>query len=312
MIKGIAEQQMATMMKEVKQRKPRIGKVEDVNVAAKKKVVRKLKMDDKEEEDTTKYQLITLTAGDCAENHARMEQIGQKRAAWQGFTVEELEAICAKMTANGAVCELVNLSTEASEHPKDAAVVLVIRNGVNHLLGSETGHQDMFAEQMKLTFDTKALMRGRVVNKHARHNLCYDDEGREADYAAGKGTIVGYKDVPLMRNLMDKYEEVFGEKAAGIKMESNLYYDVRSTGIGFHGDTERVIVIAARIGHASLPMHFQWFYKSEPVGTRMVIPMEPGDVYIMSEKAVGTDWMKKNTMTLRHATGCEKFTAIKE
>ena len=25
-----------------------------------------------------KYELITLTAGDCAENHAKMEQIGEK------------------------------------------------------------------------------------------------------------------------------------------------------------------------------------------------------------------------------------------
>lgn len=31
---------------------------------------------------------------------------------------------------------------------------------------------------------------------------------------------------------------------------------------------------------------------------------------MMSEKAVGTDWKKKLTYTLRHATGCSKFTTI--
>ena len=31
----------------------------------------------------------------------------------------------------------------------------------------------------------------------------------------------------------------------------------------------------------------------------------------MSEKAVGTDWRKKKTYTLRHATGCIKFTQNK-
>jgi hypothetical protein len=30
----------------------------------------------------------------------------------------------------------------------------------------------------------------------------------------------------------------------------------------------------------------------------------------MSEKAVGTDWLKKNTYTLRHATGAPKYTTI--
>jgi len=67
----------------------------------KQKVNRKLKM---EEEDSLQYQLITLTAGDCAENHARMEQIGVKRAAGQGFTVAELELLEAKMIAAGVHC----------------------------------------------------------------------------------------------------------------------------------------------------------------------------------------------------------------
>jgi hypothetical protein len=30
----------------------------------------------------------------------------------------------------------------------------------------------------------------------------------------------------------------------------------------------------------------------------------------MSEKAVGSDWKKKKIATIRHATGCEKFTKI--
>ena len=31
----------------------------------------------------------------------------------------------------------------------------------------------------------------------------------------------------------------------------------------------------------------------------------------MSEKAVGFDWLKKKIPTLRHSTGCAKFTGIK-
>ena len=36
-------------------------------------------------------------------------------------------------------------------------------------------------------------------------------------------------------------------------------------------------------------------------------------MYIMSEKAVGTDWKKKNIYTLRHSAGLDntKFTKIK-
>jgi hypothetical protein len=43
----------------------------------------------------------------------------------------------------------------------------------------------------------------------------------------------------------------------------------------------------------------------------MIFPVDGGDIYVMSEKAVGTDWLKKNTFTLRHATGSAEFTTIK-
>jgi hypothetical protein len=38
------------------------------------------------------------------------------------------------------------------------------------------------------------------------------------------------------------------------------------------------------------------------------ITLNAGDVYLMSEKAVGTDWRhtKDGILTLRHAAGCAK------
>jgi len=259
------------------------------------------------------YELITLTAGDCAENHARMEQIGHKRSEGEGFTVQEITDIKTRMEeAHGVQCRLVNLcdAVRDSETKCPEACVLVVKNGVDALLGYENAKDDLFREQVNLEYDKKAFMYGRVVNKHARWNLCFDRESREADYPNKKGTIVGYDRVPLMRRLMKRYKRYFGDKARGLRMESNYYYDTRKTGIGFHGDSERVIVIACRIGHVSVPIHFQWFLNSEPIGERVIIDLEPGDVYIMSEVAVGTNWKKRAIPTLRHATGCNKFTRV--
>ena len=33
-------------------------------------------------------------------------------------------------------------------------------------------------------------------------------------------------------------------------------------------------------------------------------------MYVMSEKAVGTDWKSRSKLTLRHAAGCPSFTTI--
>jgi hypothetical protein len=61
---------------------------------------------------------------------------------------------------------------------------------------------------------------------------------------------------------------------------------------------------------ASMPLYYQWYQNSKPVGDRFVIELNDGDMYIMSEKAVGFDWLKKKIPTLRHATGSKKYTGV--
>ena len=247
---------------------------------------------------------ITLTFGDMAENHVGMEQIGHMVAAGQGFQLDDLQTIQRTMEARGVVCELVTLSS--ADQP--AAYVLVMRAGVNALLDGKTQFS-MFAEQKRLVYDKQAFMYGRVVNKHARWNLCFDEHSRDPDYEAGKGRIVGYDEVPVMKSLMDQIAALH-PKAQNLKVESNYYYDTTKCGIGVHGDSERKKVIGVRIGHASMPIHYQWYHKGDPVGDQLIIPLESGDIYIMSEKATGNDWKKKTIPTLRHAVGCAKFTTI--
>lgn len=170
--------------------------------------------------------------------------------------------------------------------------------------------ESLFKEQAALNKDTKALMRGRVVNKKARHNLCFAEKGHAADYEAGRGTVVAYDDVPMTKRLVEGMEAFFGRAKGSLIAEGNYYYDLKKCGIGFHGDTERRIVYAARLG-ASMPLHFQWFHRCEPVGERIVVPLDGGDVYVMSEKAVGADWRCSSKVTLRHATGSSAYTTIK-
>ena len=61
--------------------------------------------------------------------------------------------------------------------------------------------------------------------------------------------------MPITKIVMEKFVEYFGEKAGNLKGEGNYYYDVKTCGIGFHGDSERRKVVAIRLG-ASIPMHY--------------------------------------------------------
>lgn len=264
--------------------------------------------------------IVTLTLGDQAENHAGMEKLGELAQEGDGFNLEDLQKAKLKLEEIGIACEIISLdlyqnldNIDVSISPPQEAYVLIIRDGVNKILQncSDFTQQNMFNEHINLDVDKQAWMRGRVVNKHARWNLCFDTESRAPDYENKKGRIIGYDEIPVTKMLLSQISSYFGPKAENLKGEGNYYYDKSKCGIGFHGDSERRKVIGIRLGNGeSTPLHYQWFRESNAVGERIIVPLNGGDMYVMSEKAVGTDWKKKKIYTLRHATGCDSFTKI--
>lgn len=250
---------------------------------------------------------IAITICECGENHVGNQQTGE--IAESGFSRKELESSKAWFEEKSCECELVDLS-EAAGKEVEEAFVLIIRGGVNAFFEEEKA-DEMFDEMSSLVWDKKAFMYGRVVNKHARHNLVFFDEDQAPDYENKKGTIISWGKVPLLSAVRESLPDAVGEKAAGLVAEGNYYYDVSKCGIGFHGDKERKRVIAVRLGE-SIPLEYQWFEGGKPFGERVKLELHHGDMYIMSEKAVGWDWKLKRKPTLRHAAGAPKFLEIKE
>jgi hypothetical protein len=255
---------------------------------------------------------FTITFGDCAENHRGMQQIGE--IATRGFKLSELKIVRDWFNEQGAETKIIHLNKalpdEISEIANNA-YVLIIRKGLE-FIDDEITADEFYEEQDKLEKDTKAKMYGRVCDKKARYNLCFADEDQEPDYENGKGRIYAFDnpDVPLLNILRNKLGEIFGEKGTNLFAEGNYYYDTTKCGIGFHGDSERKIVIAVRLGK-SMPLHYQWFYRNKPVGDRIKLILNHGDIYVMSQKATGNDFKRSIIPTLRHAAGCKKFLTIK-
>jgi hypothetical protein len=237
---------------------------------------------------------ITITFGDQAENHVGMQIIGQM--ADSGFTLDDLLYAHDKFIGCRRDYYQLNFSPELPE-----AAILVIRKGVDFILNN-VDNVIVFQEQRNLNWDTKAYMRGRVVNKHARYNLCYGDRAQEPNYEEKRGRVVPFEKIPLTRTILERLPYFFGPKANGLVAEGNYYYSSKDCYIGFHGDSERKRVIAMRLG-APMSLYYRWYQNSETFGPVTHIILEPGDMYIMSEKAVGTDWKKRIIPTLRHAAG---------
>ena len=244
---------------------------------------------------------ITLTFGEIIENHVGMEKIGTSR---KGYAYEELKSIHEKFSDT---TEFVKLHKWLKNENSIKGCVLIFRN---FLAINNIDHQELFSELSILPMDKKyyCSRRKKVLNKNARWNLCFDDTSRNSDYENKKGTIISFDDLKQMGRIRQVLPLFFGEKSFKLKCELNYYYN-NKTGIGFHGDTERNIVIGIRLGE-TIPLVFAWFHKAKPISEKIELKLNAGDLYIFSEKAVGNDWKKRNLITLRHAAGCDKYTKL--
>lgn len=240
----------------------------------------------------------TLTFGDQAENHVGMQKLG--KLAEHGFSIDDLEWMNQQMGNLGTIYNLNLLLPEGVE--ADPAYLLVIPNGVNILANAD----QMFEEQQGLDYDKKKFMYGGVKNSVARHNICFGYQDQEPDYENKKGRIVSFESLPALNSFRQALADKFGTLVDDLYVEGNHYYDPSKCGIGFHGDAERRKVIGVRLGQ-SVPLHYQWHHRSKPIGDRGGLMLGHGDMYVMSEKAVGKDWKSHSLITLRHAAGADEF-----
>ena len=249
----------------------------------------------------------TVTFGDRAENERGMQIIGEE--ATRGISVQKLRLLEQKLVAAGTKCKLVDLSELLPGYESvPEAAVLVIYGGVNAGLGGDA-EEMILAELKSMPKDKETLYRdqGRVWvgPKKNRYNNTIADFSQESDLINGKGTVINFKDYAQTNRLRGMLSGFVG---APLVAETNDYFEAERCGIGFHGDDERKIVIGVRFGAGinGMPLLFQWFKSNSEVGKMGRIDLNAGDMYIMSEKAVGFDsWKEKfrPTLTLRHAAG---------
>lgn len=253
---------------------------------------------------------VSLTFGDVAENHKGMQKIGT--LSQHGFNLKDLNVFKEWFEEKGCKCNIIKLHwlLDISLQNENRAYILVVKKAVNALLNDENGDNALLEEQNELKKDTKSYMYGRVVNKHARHNLCFGETHQEAIYEEGKGTVYAFDELNYLKQIREKLGEIHPRKCRDLQAEGNYYYDTSKCGIGFHGDSERKKVLAIRLGE-TIPLCYTWYHNNQNISDILTInSLEHGDMYIMSERTTGYNWKCKSKYTLRHSAGCKKYTSI--
>lgn len=255
----------------------------------------------------------SLTIGNGGENHTGMEFLGKRRKKGEGWTIDRLlgakdvlENIFGKKVEVFNLNELCleNVEIPEQQRPKDA-YLMVVRNFLTKEVHENFKKELSSYEWDRKYFDTR---RQKVLNKHARANVCYGKKGRAADYENKKGTIIGFDQSPLVGKLLNVVEILMNDE--GLIVEGNQYDNVDKNGIGPHGDTERVLVACLRVGHA-MTMKFGMFNNCLMKGKSFQTIINGGDLYFMSEDAVGAEWKHRSKWTWRHAAGAPKYLKMK-
>lgn len=264
---------------------------------------------------------IAITFGDAGENHTGMEMLGDLKEKGTGFTVDDLKKVKEYYEDKGYECEYVclnldhdNLENTIIPEYIDAGV-LIIRNYID-----QKEQERIYTEVTANEWDAKYYdtRRNKVLNKHARSNLMFvRGMSQEPDYENKKGTIIDSAKLKYFNKFQTKIEKTLNKlcdnKASNLVGEGNRYISPNKNGVGWHGDSERTRVVCLSLGGEDYPMKWSWFHRYYPLQINpFEITLNSGDVYIMSEMAVGQEWKKPSLYTLRHAAGASKYTKYKK
>lgn len=260
--------------------------------------------------DTVRY---AITFGEVAILHIGTTEYGSKRRE-VGFTVTELEELAQKVNTQVPGCaEVFHISEVLPPHlqtQENQAATLVIRNGASFVSGRHDFANKLLEEQKQsVSYDRKYydVRTRRTKNKRARYNVVFGEEelAHNDDYT--RCTVKSFAKLPYLCALRSALSDKLGERAQGLSAEGNLYYD-DACGIGFHGDSERKVVICVSLGKRSC-LRYHWRLPRTSAHTLPPVDIEVGhgDIYVMSEKATGYDWRFSSKVRVVHAAGAAKY-----
>lgn len=250
----------------------------------------------------------TITFAPAGENAVGAEIIGDKDAP--GFSLSDMERIYEDEQHRGTQPVIYHLNTLAGVGG-EAAQILLIRDGLDDVMG-ETGRSDELEEWLASDAcikQTRKKSHGRIVNSLARTNTLFYDGPQtvpsEEEMMEGASYKMNFSSCSDLKHLRRQVENMTGREMAVAELNHYPDVDQNVSGIGYHGDSERKLVVMARLGKGSveMPLKFQAFHRGKAIGKTISVVLRHGDMLLMSEKATGHDWKRSSIITWRHAAG---------
>ena len=252
-----------------------------------------------------------ITFGEVAILHIGGKEYGNGRLD-HGFSTNELK----KIAKNNNNTEYVSISDKLPNklRKENEAGILIFRSVLNNqnnkdkkfVIGLSKKEADkLYLEQESINYDVKYWdnRRKTTLNKRARYNIVFGKNKINHSNDYKQCSVVSFTDLKYLNRFKRRLKLILGEKAKKLNAEGNKYFHDKS-GIGYHGDAERKIVICLSLGKSTiLRYHWRLPGSSEHELEPTDIKLNHGDVYIMSEKATGWDWKSRSKVRVVHGAG---------
>lgn len=250
----------------------------------------------------------TATFAPAGENSLGAEIVGDKHAP--GFSLRDMERIYEDQKHKGTQPVIYDLN-ELAGVGGEAAQIMVIRDGLDDVMG-ETGRGDQLEEWLASSAcikQTRKMMKGRMVNSLARVNTLFYDGPQtvpsEEEIKKGASYKMDFKSCSDLAHLKRQVESMTNREMAVAEINHYPNVNAKESGISYHGDKERKLVVMARLGQGSvkMPLDFQAFHRGKAIGKTVRVVLRHRDMLLMSQKATGHDWLRSSIIAWRHAAG---------
>ena len=252
-----------------------------------------------------------ITFGEVAILHIGGKEYGKGRLE-NGFSTDELKNIA----KNNLNTEYISISDKLpSKLRKDNEAGIIVFRSVSKkqnnkdkkfVLGlnkKEAGK--LYFEQETVEYDQKYWdnRRKKTLNKRARYNIVFGKERIKHNDDYKQNSVSSFSDLKYLNKFRKRLHLILGMKSKKLNAEGNKYFHDKS-GIGYHGDAERKIVICLSLGKSTtLRYHWRLPHSSDHTLQPTDIKLNHGDVYVMSEKATGWDWKLRSKVRVVHGAG---------
>lgn len=163
--------------------------------------------------------------------------------------------------------------------------------------GKHTLQGGVFTDSKKAIFNKQYNVNDAIF---AKKNFVLDTTNEDFVEA----TINAFADLPMMQKMRKVLGSIVGV-AKDLNAEGNFYEVNTKSQIGYHGDTERTVVICVCLGlKGKLTYAWRAPNSSENLAERSFV-LNSGDIYFMSEKAAGGDWKKRKLWRMVHKAESE-------